>query len=172
VRAPRDLVPAATFALLLAVGPSACDDPAAPCTPFDYSRYQPRSQPSFRRDIQPTLAISCALSTTCHGTDRGAAPQNLPLLGPNRSVIPDDTMVGAILSDLLRPSEKAPALPRVSPGRPQDSFLLHKLDGTHACATPTCPTGCGARMPLLGQPLPGEKIDQIRDWILQGAPNN
>jgi hypothetical protein len=23
-----------------------------------------------------------------------------------------------------------------------------------------------------GEPLPREKIDQIRDWILEGAPNN
>ncbi len=159
--------------LLGVVGTSACADPPAPCVPFDYSKYQARSQPSFRRDIQPTLAISCALSTTCHGTERGAAPQNRPLLGPNRSVTPDDAMLGAILTDLLRPSEKVPALPRVSPGRPQDSFLLHKLDGTHTCAVPGCPAGgCGARMPLLGDPLPREQIDQIRDWILQGAQNN
>jgi hypothetical protein len=165
-------VKARVLLLLGAVGPLSCSGPPAPCAPFDQVRYQPKGTPSFRRDIQPTFATSCALSTACHGTDRGAAPQNRPLLGPPSSVPADDAMLGAILADLLRPAEKAPGQARVKPGRPQESFLVHKLDGSQACAGADCPGGCGGRMPLVGDPLPREQIDEIRDWILQGAANN
>ena len=80
-------------------------------------------------------------------------------------------MLSAVLGDLLQPAQKAPGLARVEPGRPQESFLVHKLEGSHACGV-DCPDGCGGRMPLLGDPLPPEKIDQIRDWIREGAQNN
>jgi hypothetical protein len=118
------------------------------------------------------LAISCALSTSCHGTDQGRAPDNRPLLGPRAGISADEAALSAILTDLRAPSEKAPALLRVSPGRPADSFLLHKLDGNQDCAGLSCPAGCGRRMPALGDPLPPAEIDKIRDWILQGAPDN
>jgi hypothetical protein len=81
-------------------------------------------------------------------------------------------MLSTMLADLLQPSEHAPDLARVKPGRPQESFLMHKLEGTHACGAAACPNGCGGRMPLVGDPLPPEQIAQIRDWILQGAQNN
>ncbi len=112
------------------------------------------------------------MSTTCHGTDQGRPPDNRPLLGPRSGITPDEATVAAILADLRAPAEKAPALSRVSAGRPQDSFLLHKLDGSHTCAGLTCPGGCGGRMPLLGDPLAADKIDEIRDWILLGAADN
>jgi hypothetical protein len=158
--------------LLTAVASLACSEAAAPCAPFDYARYQAKSHPSFRRDIQPVFALSCALATTCHGTEGGRAPQNRPLLGPNAGVTLDDTTVAAIMTDLLQPAERAPAIARVKPGRPQESFLLHKLDGSQSCAGVPCPLGCGTRMPQTGDPLPAAKIDLIRDWVLDGAQNN
>jgi hypothetical protein len=158
--------------LLTAAAHLACSEAAAPCAPFDYSRYQAKSHPSFRRDIQPILAVSCALSTACHGTDRGRAPQQPPLLGPNVDVTPDDAMLVAIVADLLQPAARAPGLARVKPGRPQESFLVHKLDGSQSCAGVACFGGCGTRMPQTGDPLPSERIDQLRDWILDGAQNN
>jgi hypothetical protein len=152
--------------------PSCSQPPAASCTPFDHASYQARSRPSFKRDIQPALAISCALSTTCHGVDRGFGPQTHPLLGPRASVAADDATLAAMRADLLLPSDRAPAMARVEPGRPQESFLIHKLDGSHGCAGVPCPTGCGNRMPQGGDPLPPALIDTIRDWILDGAQNN
>jgi hypothetical protein len=158
--------------LLLAAG--SCGDAAdgGSCQPFDHASYQASSTPSFRQDIQPVLAISCALSTSCHGIDRGAGPLQRPLLGPRSGVAVDAAMLNTILEDLLKPAERAPALARVQPGRPGDSFLVHKLDGSQGCAGIACPQGCGSRMPMLGEPLSPAERDAIRSWILQGAPNN
>jgi hypothetical protein len=65
------------------------------------------------------------------------------------------------------PSEQSPLL-RVSPGRPSQSYLWHKLLGTHLDVG-----GSGVRMPDFH--LPGdrffeeEELDLVRGWILDGA---
>jgi mono/diheme cytochrome c family protein len=171
--------PSALLLLLLgAVGPLACAEadaqpaPDVACAQSGQTDATPKTNPSFRRDIQPVFAVSCALSTGCHGTDRGAPPLSPPLLGPRPNVSPDDAMLSLMLADLLKPSAQAPGLARVKPGRPDESYLIQKLEGTHACNAAACPTSCGGRMPPLGDPLSPEQIAQIRDWILQGAQNN
>ena len=57
-------------------------------------------------------------------------------------------------------SSEVPSLLRVSPGDPDNSYLIQKLEGTAAE---------GARMPLGGDPLPQSDIDTIRQWITDGA---
>jgi hypothetical protein len=57
---------------------------------------------------------------------------------------------------------KAAGLLRVTPTEPDQSFLLVKLTG------PTAPEG--SRMPLGGESLSTDQIDQVRSWILAGAP--
>ena len=57
-------------------------------------------------------------------------------------------------------SLEVPALFRVDPGDPDNSYLIHKLEGTQAV---------GVRMPAGGPLLPQETIDVIREWIEQGA---
>jgi hypothetical protein len=59
------------------------------------------------------------------------------------------------------------ALNRVEPGKPDESYLVHKLEGTHVAAG-----GTGDRMPTGGAPLSIEQIATIRAWIEQGAQNN
>ena len=49
---------------------------------------------------------------------------------------------------------------RVIPGDPNDSLIIHKLEGTQTV---------GARMPDFGPYLPQSTIDVIRQWILDGA---
>lgn len=172
--------PSALLLLLSgAFGPIACAQAEAEAPPApaqacaaDQEDSTPKTNPSFRRDIQPVFAVSCALSTGCHGTDNGAPPLSPPLLGPRSNVSPDDAMLSLMLADLLKPSAQAPGLARVKPGRPDESYLIQKLEGTHACSAGTCPNGCGSRMPPLGDPLAPEQIAQIRDWILHGAQNN
>jgi hypothetical protein len=52
---------------------------------------------------------------------------------------------------------------RVAPGRPDDSYLIHKLEGRAAV---------GARMPLGGPFLDDASLAAIREWIARGAQNN
>lgn len=56
----------------------------------------------------------------------------------------------------------AAGLLRVDPGRPENSFLLIKLEGP--------PPQYGSRMPLIGTLLNESEIALIRAWIASGAP--
>lgn len=58
-------------------------------------------------------------------------------------------------------SVEVPSLFRVEPGNPDDSYLIHKLEGTQAV---------GDRMPRGRPPLAPEEIAAIRQWIADGAP--
>ena len=59
-------------------------------------------------------------------------------------------------------SLEVPALKRVSPNDPDNSYLIRKVEGTAAV---------GVRMPEGGQ-LTQLQIDQLRAWVTAGAPNN
>ena len=65
---------------------------------------------------------------------------------------------------------------RVEPGSSEDSYFMHKLDGTHVAGLlsdgVTAVAGIGSQMPLSGTPLSQEQRDGIRAWIDAGAPNN
>ena len=54
-------------------------------------------------------------------------------------------------------SAQAPPLLRVSPGDPNDSYLIQKLEGT---------AGTGQQMPIGAPGLPQADIDVIRQWII------
>ncbi len=87
------------------------------------------------------------ICTACHAG--GAAPQGLRLDAANSFVM----LVGV-------PSREASSVLRVSPGRPDDSYLIQKLEG-HAAV--------GARMPFGGPYLDDATIAIIRQWIANGA---
>lgn len=53
---------------------------------------------------------------------------------------------------------------RVVPGDPENSYLIHKIDGR--------PGISGQRMPFNGAPLTDGQILVIRRWIELGAPND
>lgn len=56
---------------------------------------------------------------------------------------------------------------RVHPGKPEESYMMHKLDGSHLEAG-----GQGERMPF-GQPQLDEVVrDKVRAWIRAGAKKN
>ncbi len=59
------------------------------------------------------------------------------------------------------PSSQQPALQRVEPGNPDDSYLIRKLEGG--------PGISGGQMPLGLPALPQSDIDVIRQWISDGA---
>jgi methionine-rich copper-binding protein CopC len=58
-------------------------------------------------------------------------------------------------------AEQATVL-RVSPGSPDNSYIIRKLQGTAGIS--------GGQMPLGGPYLPQSTIDVIRQWITAGAP--
>ena len=86
--------------------------------------------------------------TVCHAG--GAAPQGLRLDAANSHAM----LVGV-------PSNEVSSVLRVAPGRPDDSYLIQKLEGRAAV---------GARMPLGGPYLDSATITVIRQWIAAGAP--
>jgi methionine-rich copper-binding protein CopC len=61
------------------------------------------------------------------------------------------------------PSSEQPGLLRVNPGAPNDSYIVHKIEGA--------PGISGGQMPLGETPLPQGTIDTIRQWISNGAAN-
>jgi mono/diheme cytochrome c family protein len=63
-----------------------------------------------------------------------------------------------------QPADEIPTLMRVNPNRPDDSYIIQKLEGN--------PTIIGSQMPLGGPYLSDAEIQKIRDWIAQGAQKN
>ncbi len=110
---------------------------------------------SFANDIQPIFSSSCAFSG-CHGAN--ANPTGKPMvLSP-----------GQAFSNIVNvESFERPGMDRIEPSDPDNSYLIHKIQGTQASVN-----GSGSRMPLGAPPLPQATIDLIRQWVTDGAPNN
>ncbi len=101
-------------------------------------------------DVQPIFTSTCALSG-CHA---GTNPQ----LGMNLSV-------GQTFANVINvPSMELSTMNRVTPGQPNSSYLVHKVQGTHSDVG-----GTGFQMPIGGSPLTQAQIDLIRAWIAAGA---
>lgn len=105
--------------------------------------------------IQPTLSSiqSNVFTPSCSGCHTGGGdslPASLDLSGTQAS-----------FSNLVEvASTQEPTLDRVTPGDPDASYLIRKLEGT---------ASSGARMPAFSEPLEQSTIDTIRQWIEDGA---
>lgn len=102
--------------------------------------------------LAPTLASiqSNVLNPSCIVCHAGAsAPQGLRLDAANSFV----NLVGMS-------SQEVSSLLRVAPGSPDQSYLIHKLEGT---------ASVGEQMPLGGPAIPQSTIDFVRQWITDGA---
>jgi len=95
------------------------------------------------------FAPSCAFSGCHSGT---AAPVGLQL----DADVAYDSLVN-------QPSVQQSDFARVSPGDPDNSYLIQKLEGTAAV---------GLQMPRNQPPLSIDTINAIRQWIADGAPND
>lgn len=104
-------------------------------------------------DVQPIFTANCARSG-CHAAPSPQEGQDL-------------TDGQAYASIVNVASHELPTMDRVTPGDPDDSYLVHKIQGTHVAVG-----GSGARMPFGGTRLPQNQINLIRSWIQQGALNN
>ncbi len=169
-------------ASLAAALPAGCsDDSSTACQVetdaqgcFDYACFEPGPTRSFRADVLPIFEQSCALSGSCHGDKSSPDPSTgyRPYLGEvDEQATPTD--VDAVLALIVgQSSHAAPSMPIVDPGKPESSFLMHKMDGDLTCADLSCTTDCGTAMPQSSDVLPRGTRDIVRDWIQQGAKND
>lgn len=102
-------------------------------------------------EIQDDLFTPTCSASGCHTGPAGdTLPQGMDLSDADASFA---SLVG--VSSIQRPD-----LSRVEAGDPDNSYLIHKVEGTAAE---------GEQMPLGGTPLDQEVIDGIRQWIADGA---
>jgi hypothetical protein len=140
---------------------------------FDYACYTEGQARSFRTDVLPIFENSCSLAASCHGDPASPAQAAgyRPYLGEvSQETTPSD--VPKILSLIVGQDSRAASMKIVDPGKPESSFLMHKMDGDLECASVTCSGSCGTPMPQTGDILPREQRDIVRDWIKQGAQDN
>jgi hypothetical protein len=87
------------------------------------------------------------ICSVCHAG--GAAPEGMRLDAANSYAM----IVGV-------PSTEVPAVLRIKPGDPDNSYLIQKIEGRAAV---------GAQMPYGGPPLPSATIAAMRQWVTDGA---
>ena len=104
-------------------------------------------------DVQPIFTSNCALSG-CHA---GTNPQE----GMNLSA--GQTFANVVNVQAMELS----TMNRVTPDEPDNSYLVHKVQGTHLSVG-----GSGDQMPQGRSPLTQPDIDLIRAWIEAGALRN
>ena len=137
----------AVLVLALSVCAGAC---------FSEHTTPPEDSVSFATDVQPVLSGSCAFSG-CHGTTN-TRPSSKPMVLATGQAY--DQIVNVSAGELA-------TMMRIKPSKPDSSYLVHKIQGTHATVG-----GTGQRMPL-GQPaLAQTQIDMIRTWVSEGAKRN
>ena len=147
----RALGVAALTAMCVSV--AACDEKLS-----DLTGPTPNLEPTFsaiQRDVfEAADSSGRPACTNCH-TDVGRAPS----AGLNlRSGAAYANLVGVA-------SRERPGVARVAPGDPENSYLIHKLEGRAGIF--------GLRMPQNGPPYLTEgQILVIRTWIRDGANNN
>lgn len=140
------------FAIALAVGAAACDEKLS-----TIAGPTPDLEPTFA-SIQTNIfeltdSAGRNACVSCHNAT-GARFNGLNLLHD----VAYDQIVNVA-------SQQKPTLKRVDPGNPDNSYLLHKVEGRSGIT--------GGRMPFNGPPyLTSGQIVILRRWIELGAPRN
>jgi hypothetical protein len=108
----------------------------------------PITNPSFTQDIQSIFNVSCSLSN-CHNAATASAELVLAS--------------GQSYANIVNvASTQNPTKNRVTPNDAQNSYIVIKLEGRQTT---------GVRMPFGGS-LSSVKIQNIKNWINNGANNN
>ncbi|RMG94364.1 MAG: hypothetical protein D6705_16400 [Deltaproteobacteria bacterium] len=111
-------------------------------------------------DIQPIWDANCVQG--CHDS-ACATPGTCDPLDQNLDLQLD----GDGYDDLVdKMSVQNPSMLRVKPGDPENSYLWHKIAGTHETV---CMGNCGQQMPKGAMPLDDATQQMIYDWIAGGA---
>ena len=117
------------------------------------------------RDLQPTF--SSIQRDIFDAADSAGRPACTQCHRPGGPFVPGtlNLTAGASYATLVGVNSfERPALRRVAPGDPENSYLIHKLEGRAGIG--------GVRMPLGGPYLTDGQIRVIRRWIELGAPND
>lgn len=132
---------------------------------------------SFKTDVQPILNSCGTAGSTCHGAPNDdPAVSGLIYLGKPGGGAP----ASAILPNIVgKASPEDPKMNIIQAGDPENSYLMHKLDGDQCIYSANCSgaqnptfTNCGSQMPFNGPYLDQSKRDAIRRWIAQGAQDD
>ena len=100
-------------------------------------------------EIHATIfAVSCG-NGSCHIDGEASAGLNLDMDGDLR-----ETLLGGSSGEV----------PYVTPGAPESSYMLMKLEGTFGDVG-----GAGDQMPRGRDPLPAETLELFEGWISAGA---
>jgi hypothetical protein len=108
--------------------------------------------PSWRNDIAPVLAETCASSGACHFGPNAQEGLNLEAESSYANVVGVLSQYGPVL---------------VIPGDSAGSFLVRVMSTDIAVRG-----GYPYRMPLTELPMPAAVVQTIKNWIAQGANNN
>jgi hypothetical protein len=132
---------------------------------------------SFATDVQPIFNGCGTAGATCHG-----APNNNPemtgliFLGEPDGGAPASVILPGIVGNK---SPENPAMNIITAGDPENSYLMHKLDGDQCQFSANCDgtknatfANCGVQMPFNGPYLSQDQRDTVRRWIAQGAKSN
>ena len=107
--------------------------------------------PATLGNIQSTIFAPRCATTGCH-VSGGSAPMRMDTKSQSFN-----NLVGVT-------SSQKSSLQRVASGQPDNSYLIHKIDGQ--------PNISNRRMPPGGPFLSSEETALIRQWIQNGAENN
>jgi hypothetical protein len=139
--------------VVLTVTLAACDEKLS-----EFAGPTPNLTPTFsaiQRDIfSATDSAGRVACTGCHNAQNARVAANLNLA--------DGTSYGQLVNVA---SSNKPGAIRVIPGDPENSYLIHKIEGR--------PGIVGQRMPRTNGPfLTDGQVAIIRRWIAEGALNN
>jgi hypothetical protein len=142
-----------TLVLALTIASVACDEKLS-----TLAGPTPDLEPTFasvqKNVFETTDSAGRTSCVTCH-TDVGRTPAGGLILLHDRAY---DQLVNV-------DSTEVPSLKRVKPGDPDNSYMVHKIEGR--------PGIVGRRMPFNGPPyLTDGQILIMRRWIEEGAPRN
>lgn len=102
--------------------------------------------PSLSNDVVPITSASCTNGASCHVALHTANGLKNMFVGRLAEECNDGRLM-------------------VDPGKPEGSYVIHKITNHNLCAMQPA-------MPQVGAPLPADKIQIIYDWICAGAPSN
>ncbi|HMJ16572.1 MAG TPA: hypothetical protein VK524_34395, partial [Polyangiaceae bacterium] len=185
------VIPALCLAPLFACSESSDDGDdgsSGGACPYDYSSFDGTSPAvSLSNDLlgmDGTLRFSCAFGSTCHGSETNSTGARLYLgsdVDRDAGGPLTQEQIDHVHTNLVgKASAAAPGIQLVVPGKPEESFLMMKLDGCLEQVKSECEGTtsritehpCGSAMPEGSQMLPKAERDAIRAWIKQGAQNN